>query len=104
MNLFRHDNIFNYFLYKNSVYPQNCVIPYFKKLAERSNRKVYDTVVQMDLAIERISIEGEAAVKAAGDKEANISETAAMCRRYIENLIKYRKYLRGWLSIILDEI
>jgi len=104
VNLFRHDNIFNYFLYKNSIYPQNCIIPYFKKLAERSNRKVYDTVVQMSLAINKITGEGETAVKLAADKEGNIAEAAAACRCYIGNLIKHRENMRGWLRTIEENI
>ena len=104
LNLFRHDNIFNYFLYKNSVYTQDCIVSYYKKLAERSSRKVHDAVVQITLAIGKITSEGEAAAKAAGDKDTSIAETAAMCRRYIENVIKHRKHLRDWLSDIVDEI
>jgi len=104
ISLFRHDNIFNYFLYKNSAYAQNCIVTYYKKLAERSSRKVHDAVVQITLAIGKITGEGEAATKATSDKDANIAETAALCRRYIENFIKHREYLRGWLREILDAL
>jgi len=104
VNLFRHDNIFNYFLYKNSVYTQNCVLPYFKKLAEGNSRKVYDTVVQLTLAINKVTGDGEWAVKLAGDKEGNIAEASAACRSFIESLIKHRENMRGWLREILNEI
>ncbi len=89
--LFGLRDIFSYALYQNSVYAQKCVLPYYKKLGERNNRQVYETVIQIGIAVQIIE-------NSRGGLGAQPAEGyAAACGRHIEDLIRHREYLRGWL-------
>lgn len=103
VHLFKHEDIFRYFLYKNSVYTQTCILPYYKKLGGRSNKNIHDTAIQIDIAVGAITREGEAVVKVVKEQPNNISENAMACRNFIKNFIKHRECLRGWLREIMRE-
>lgn len=98
IRLFTADNLYTYALEVNSIYAQKCLIPYFKKLAERNSRQVNDVVIQIGIAIgiiedDRNRLEGL----------KNDSETyASTCKKHIEGLIQHRKCMRGWLKELID--
>jgi len=104
IKLFQMDNIFNYALSQNTLYTQKAILPYFKGLGARSNRAVNDTAIQMDIAVSRITGEGNGVREAIKNNPANVTENAAACRRHIENFIKHREYMRGWLQEIKNSL
>ena len=90
--------MYTYALEVNSIYAQKCLIPYFKKLAERNSRQVNDAVIQIGIAIGIIEDDRN---KLEGLK--NDSETyASACKKHIEGLIQHRKNMRGWLKELSD--
>jgi len=104
VDLFKHEDIFRYFLYKNSIYTQACILPYYKKLGGRSNKDIHDIAVQIDIAVGAITRECETVVKTVKEQPDNIKENAVACRQFIENYIKYRAYMRGWLKEITNHL
>jgi transcriptional regulator with XRE-family HTH domain len=100
IELFKVSDIHTWALELNSIYAQKCLLPYFRKLGERSNAKVYGTVIQIGIAIDIIERER----KGLGNYKKKPKEHAAACRAHIENLIKHREYMRGWLRMIAEEL
>jgi len=85
-------------LYMNTIYTQKCILSYFKKLAERKDAKINHIVALMTIAIGRI--EGER--NSLGHLENEPEKYAAACRLHIENLIKHREDMRGWIKEIIE--
>lgn len=101
---FADDGMFRYFLEVNSMYTQKSILPYFKKLGERGNRKVNDIAIQMDIAIGRITGEGGTVRRMVRENPDAVAENAIACRTHIENLIQHREYMRGWLRSISENL
>jgi len=97
IQLFTVTDIHTFALELNSIYAQKCLLPYFKKLGERSNAQVYGIVNQIGIAIDIIERER----KGLGKLKKNQKKHAQACRTHIENLIKHRQYMRGWLEEIM---
>ena len=104
LKLFEMNNIYNYALCQNTVYTQKSILPYYKSLGARSNRGVNDTVIQIGIAIDRITGEGNDIRKAIKNNPENKEKNATACRQHIKNFIKYREYLRKWLQEIINNI
>jgi len=104
IKLFQINNIYTYALCQNTVYTQKAILPYFKGLGARSNRAVNDIAIQIDIAISRITGEGDDVREAIKNNPANVTENAAACRRHIENYIQYRESMRGWLQEIINNM
>ena len=76
-----------------TVYAPNRVLPYYDKLGARTGRRVNDIAAQMDGALLRLSNERHGFRDATEHGDAY----AAACRAHIENLIRHRENMRGWL-------
>jgi len=100
VQLFTVSDIHTFALELNSIYAQKCLLPYFRKLGERSNAKVYGIVIQIGIAIDINERERKGLEKC----RKNPKKYAPACRTHIENLIKYRESLRGWLREIADAL
>lgn len=92
-----YDTFFSIFLLMNSLYAQQCTIPYYKKLAQTRGTEIHDIVIQLDLAINEIEEERNKLGALKGDPEAY----ADAWRHHIENLIEHRKITRNWLEELL---
>lgn len=99
---FADGGFYRLFLDKNSIYTQRSILPYFKKLGERNSRKLNDVAIQMDIAINCITSEGDRVRKSVKNNPDSIIENAKACRQHIENLIKHRENIRSWLKILLE--
>jgi len=104
IKLFQMDNIYNYALNQNTLYTQKSILPYFKSLGARNNRAVNDTAIQIDIAVGRITEEGNDVRNAIKNNPDNVTRNAAACRQHIENFIKHREYMRNWLGVIISNL
>ena len=94
IQLFTISDIFTHALYQNSIYTQKCILSYYKKLGERYSKEVHGIVCQITIAVQKIESERNGL----DNFKTNPKEHAAACRRFIENLIRHRKYMRGWIK------
>ncbi|MCL2674504.1 MAG: hypothetical protein FWE92_04150, partial [Defluviitaleaceae bacterium] len=90
--LFTFNDIYPYALYQNSIYTQQCLLSYYKKLAQHGNRQAHDIMCQITIAVDRITGERDGLNELKKPKKY-----AAARRQHIENLLAYREYMRGWL-------
>jgi hypothetical protein len=90
---FTKPDLYTHALDRNTIYAQNCVLPYYKKLGAASDRRVNEIVTQITIALGRITNER----RALGSFKIHGEKYAAACRAHIENLINHREYMRGWL-------
>ena len=102
VNFFKCDDIFKFALYQNSTYTQKSVLPYYKKLGEKSSRKVNDIAIQIGIAIGGITGESDGLINMDKENPENMAKNAKICRQYIENLINHRENIRGWLRKLLE--
>lgn len=102
VELFKCDNIYKSFLMTNSLHTQNWIMPYYKKLVEKSCKKIHDIIVQIGIAVGRINGDGDNVRKVVSENPEKIAENATACRRHIENLLSYRENMRGWLRELLS--
>jgi len=101
VDFFKDINELGWYSNLNAILTQKILLSYFKKLDERSSAKVHDAIIYIGLDIERITNENQKVKTMVKDNLNNIAENAAACRAHIENLIKYRQALRGWLRKII---
>jgi transcriptional regulator with XRE-family HTH domain len=97
IELFTKPDLYTHALYMNTIYAQNCVLPYYKKLGARNNRRVNDIAIQIDIALGRITSDRHNSGKGKDD-----GAVATAYRKHIENLISHRGYMRGWLRELLE--
>lgn len=98
IRLFTESSTYTYALHMNSIYTQKCILPYFKQLTAKMDKRANDIANQICIAIG--IIEGERNELEALRKDEK--RYAAACRKHIENLILHRKYMRGWLKELSD--
>ncbi|MDR1630672.1 MAG: hypothetical protein LBS36_10750 [Oscillospiraceae bacterium] len=98
--LFAQTDMYSYALYMNTIYAQSCILPYYKKLGARNNRRVNDIAIQIDIALSRMTNERKQ-LDEATERGENF---AAMCREHVKNLKHHREYMRGWLRELISEI
>jgi len=100
--LFNFVEMYPYALYYNTIYTQQCMLAWYKALCGRGNQKVHDAVNQITIAVGRL--EGSRREIDKLGKKKPTEKYAAACRAHIENLIKYRESLRGWLREIAEAL
>lgn len=98
--LFSVTDIFTYALLQNSIYTQKCLVSYFKRLGERSNRDVYGAAIQIGIAADNIERE-RAGLDALKDDPKKHAEA---CRAHIGHLIDHRESMRGWIETIVEKL
>ena len=96
VKLFTFSDIYTYALYQNSIYTQQCMLAYMKKLCGRSNQRVHDAVNQITIAVGRLENDRRDLEK----HRKNPEKYAESCRKHIEFILQYRRDLRGWLGNI----
>jgi hypothetical protein len=92
------NEIYPYALYKNSIYTQQCMRGWYKALCGRGNRRVHDAVNQITIAVMRL--ENSRREMDMLKKKKPTDKYAAACRAHIEDILQYRRALRGWLGDI----
>jgi len=97
--LFTFNDIYPYALYQNSIYTQQCVLSFYKKLAQHGNRQAHDIACQITIAVDRITRERDGLNELKKPKKY----TAAR-RQHIENLLAHRECMRGWLRDLHNAI
>lgn len=98
IKLFAVSDIFTHALYQNSIYTQKCIRSYFKRLGERNNHDVNGICIQIGIAVGRI--EGDR--KNTDFLKDKPDVYAKAIRQHIENLLKHREYIRGWLRELVN--
>ena len=93
------NEIYNYALYKNSIYTQQCMRDWYKTLCGRSSQKVHDAVNQITIAVMRL--ENSRRDLDELKKKKPTEKYAAAYRAHIEFILQYRRDLRGWLRDIV---
>ncbi len=87
-------NMYKYALYMNSIYTQQCIQSYLKKLSVNYSRKINDIIIQIGIAFDRL-VDSWFLLLELKDKP---DEFLSAAREHINKLIKHREYLRGWFS------
>ena len=97
---FTFKDIYSYALFQNTIYTQKCILSFYKNLAQRCGRPVHDVVCQITIAVNRITDERSSLDKL----KKHPAKYAAACRQHIENLLQYRRDLRGWLRELAAQL
>jgi len=96
LEFFTKRDMYSYALDMNTIYAQNCLLPYYKKLGANNDRRVNDIAIQIGIALGRITSD-----RPNTGKVIDHDAAAAACRKHIENLISHREFMRGWLRELL---
>ena len=74
------------------------MLAWYKALCGRGNQKVHDAVNQITIAVMRLENSRHEMDKLR--KKKPTEKYAAACREHIEDILQYRRALRGWLEDI----
>ena len=93
-DLFFGHTVYAYALMQNTIYTQKCLQSHLKKISVNYNREVAGVIIQIGIAIDRITSERNGLASVKDDRE-NFLPAA---RAHIQHMLDYRGYLRGWLG------
>ncbi|MBQ4574632.1 MAG: helix-turn-helix transcriptional regulator [Clostridia bacterium] len=101
-------DMYTYGLEMNSIYTQKAVMPYFRKLGEKSPKSVDNTVIQIGIAVNNLTSDRSAVINRLNVLRNDISEKGdeivRLCRGHIESIIRYRTWLRGWFGELIEKL
>lgn len=94
LNLIAEKDLFSYALKMNTIYTQNHLLHYYKRLSESNSGRVNDIVIQIGIAIGIITEERNQIEQYRSEPDTFLIKA----REHIQHIIDYRNHLRGWIT------
>lgn len=103
---FGNHSIYSYALGMNSIYTQQHLAAYYKRIGENNVKCVNDIVIQIGIAIQNLGSERQRVDQLTQKFQAQPNDLEGeqgaayleACRGHIQNILQYRGWMRDWLK------